>query len=291
MELVNGFFIIPYITYVYIIYIYEMENKIDVWNHQPVKDLKDLKECRNAAVSEARLWLAWIRKLQCSPISLHFFAWCRTWFRFSYSTSLPKFWNELEKNIEKPSQFFWNSFIILYHLSSGAAPPPGLYMPPSLFAAYESWTCAIWSIWSKQREQHRIHHWSNPSSAHTNKVQEKMGETGKQRRTILEFEIPKSKEIETCQSLSESVRGSTSIHLFEFRTCVRAIPGGELQPLHLFQSAKQNDKTKRKRQQCTSNAPAYHAWESRYLVSGILYDWFYLHTSKSSNIHKYTRYD
>ena len=58
--------------------------------------------------------------------------------------------------------------------------------------------------------------------------------------------------------MSESVRGSTSIHLFEFRTCVRAIPGGELQPLHLFQSAKHNDKTKRKRQQCTSNAPAMH---------------------------------
>ena len=33
-----------------IYYIYEMENKIDVWNHQPVKDLKDVKECRNAAV-------------------------------------------------------------------------------------------------------------------------------------------------------------------------------------------------------------------------------------------------
>ena len=95
-----------------IYYIYEMENKIDVWNHQPVKDLKDVKECRNAAVSEARLWLAWIRKLQCSPVSLHFFAWCRTWFRFSYSASLPKFWNELEKNIEKSSQFFWEQ---LYH--------------------------------------------------------------------------------------------------------------------------------------------------------------------------------
>ena len=106
MELVNGFFIIPYITYMK----WKIKLMFETTNQWRIGRM--WRNVEKQAVSEARLWLAWIRKLQCSPVSLHFFAWCRTWFRFSYSASLPKFWNELEKNIEKSSQFFWEQ---LYH--------------------------------------------------------------------------------------------------------------------------------------------------------------------------------
>ena len=60
-------------------------------------------------------------------------------------------------------------------------------------------------------------------------------------RANIAEEFWNSKEIETCQN-----RKPLDSHLFEFRTCMSAILGGEFQPLHLCQIAIQN------RQQCIS---------------------------------------
>ena len=129
----SWFFIIPYITYMKwkIKLMFETTNQWRIWRiWRNVEMQQKLWSSSLTSLDQEAPVLARLPPLFCLVSS-------RTWFRFSYSASLPKFWNELEKNIEKPSQFFGTALIILYHLSS-AAPPPGLYMPPSLFAAYES---------------------------------------------------------------------------------------------------------------------------------------------------------